>query len=204
MMKVSNNGPRKWSASNKCLYERKPVVNQLWPPKWWQHFTIRVFMSKIECLRCRGSFLSFHLKQTGIVPTQCRGQAWRMITTDKWDSTFWLTSWISAEELLLLEVGIKTTLGVVLQDNVVYYKKYKCVTCATLKENNNNSNKNQTLLTMYPNSILDILACMMDQTPQRKCDANAYLQLKKTNKQTENPVICWSAVSCSNWSSALL
>lgn len=113
MIKVSNNGPRKWSASNKCLYERKPVVNQLWPPKWWQHFTIRVFMSKIECLRCRGSFLSFHLKQTGIVPTQCRGQAWRMITTDKWDSTFWLTSWISAEELLLLEVGIKTTLGVV-------------------------------------------------------------------------------------------
>lgn len=29
---------------------------------------------------------------------------------------------------------------------------------------------------MYPNSILDILAWIMDHSPQRKWDANAYLQ----------------------------
>lgn len=33
-------------------------------------------------------------------------------------------------------------------------------------------------LTMYPNSILEILAWMMDHSPQRKWDANAYLHMK--------------------------
>lgn len=33
---------------------------------------------------------------------------------------------------------------------------------------------------MYPNSILDILAWMMDHRPQRKCEANAYLQINQS------------------------
>ncbi len=54
--------------------------------------------------------------------------------------------------------------------------EYYCTYCAALvsiwlfKEKN--------LLTMYPNSILDSLAWMMDHSPQKKWDAKAYLQIK--------------------------
>lgn len=39
----------------------------------------------------------------------------------------------------------------------------------------------KNLLTMYPNSILDIFAWMMDHRPHRKCDANANLQVRNRN-----------------------
>lgn len=38
--------------------------------------------------------------------------------------------------------------------------------------------KTNSGLTIYPNSILDIFAWMMDHRPQRKCDASAYLQIE--------------------------
>lgn len=40
--------------------------------------------------------------------------------------------------------------------------------------------KTYNLLTIYPNSILDIFAWMMDHRPQKKCDASANLQVETT------------------------
>lgn len=99
-------------------------------------------------------------------------------------------------ELFLLEVRIKPTMGVVLQNKIVDYERgvtnnlrllmnYRCqnknhkweiiIVCEKMRKHPSAPQNKDHRLTMYPNSILDILAWMMDQSPQRKWDASAYL-----------------------------
>lgn len=126
-----------------------------------------------------------------------------------------LIYWKSGVELFLLEVRIKSTLGVVLRDKMVHYERRIQNICLFNTQTFLNS-RSQTkkhrwertiayenerrqyptapcsyCLTMYPNSILDILAWMMDHSPQRKWDAKAYLQMAKNNSQG----LCWADIN---------
>lgn len=93
---------------------------------------------------------------------------------------FWLT-WSSREEFFLLEVGIESALSIILQQEKTIVKSLRCyqIRVKHLKrplEKKNINDYEHKSHTMYPNSILDSFAWMMDHSPQRKCDANAYLQ----------------------------
>lgn len=75
------------------------------------------------------------------------------------------------------------------QHYCVYWNK-----CSVQKVSASDCKRKTILLTMYPNSILDIFAWMMDHRPQRKCDANAYLQFK--TKRMKKTGLWWFCYNC--------